>query len=171
MGRVHYTQVESIPEGEPVMMGMFSIAKHPSVMLFDSGASHTFINRTFVMKHQLPIEIVEHSFCIQFPRGYIYTKEMVCQISIDLVGHIFPTNLLVLKNQDIDVILGMNWMCQHGAIIDTLCWTIQLDSPYDESKLLIHLPTPKRAVERVYGATVMEVKDIAVVREFLDVFP
>ena len=90
---------------------------------------------------------------------------------IDLVGHTFPTNLLVLKNQDIDVILGMNWMCQRGAIIDTLCWTIQLDSPYDESKLLIHLPTPKRAVERVYGATVMEVKDIAVVREFLDVFP
>jgi len=64
MGQVHYVQVDSILEGEPVMMGMFSIAKHPTVVLFDSRASHTFINRTFVMKHHLPIEVVDHSFCI-----------------------------------------------------------------------------------------------------------
>jgi hypothetical protein len=37
--------------------------------------------------------------------------------------------------------------------------------------VLIQLPTPKRAVERVYGATFKEVKDIPVVREFPDVFP
>jgi len=37
--------------------------------------------------------------------------------------------------------------------------------------LLIHLPTPKRAVERVYGTTVKEVKDIPIVREFLDDLP
>jgi len=47
--------VESIPEGEPVMMGMFPIAKHPAITLFDSGASHTFINRTFVVKHGIAI--------------------------------------------------------------------------------------------------------------------
>ena len=37
------------------MMGMFPIAKHPALMLFDSGASHTFINRTFVLKHGIPL--------------------------------------------------------------------------------------------------------------------
>lgn len=40
MGRVHYSQTEVIPEGEPVMMGMFSIAKHLASILFDSSASH-----------------------------------------------------------------------------------------------------------------------------------
>ena len=49
MDRVHYTQANAIPEGEPVMMGMFSVAKQNVVILFDSGASHTFINRAFVM--------------------------------------------------------------------------------------------------------------------------
>ena len=97
-----------ILEGEPVMMGMFSIAKQPAVILFESGASHTFINRAFVMKHQLSIEAVENSSCVQSPSGRLVTKEMVYQIPIDLVGHTFPTNLLVLKGQDIDVILGMN---------------------------------------------------------------
>jgi hypothetical protein len=47
--------VEAIPEVEPIMMGMFPVANHPTVMLFDSGASHTFINRTFVVKHDIPI--------------------------------------------------------------------------------------------------------------------
>ena len=45
LGRVHYTQVKVILEGEPVMMGLFSVADQHAVILFDSGASHTFINR------------------------------------------------------------------------------------------------------------------------------
>ena len=34
---------------------MFPVANHPAVMLFDSGASHSFIKRTFVVKHEIPI--------------------------------------------------------------------------------------------------------------------
>jgi hypothetical protein len=48
MGRIYYTQVATTPEGEPVMMGTFLGANHPAVVLFDSGASHTFISKKFV---------------------------------------------------------------------------------------------------------------------------
>ena len=82
MDHVHYTQVEVIPEGEPVMMDRFSIAKQPIVILFDFGASYTFINRAFAMKYQLPIEIVDNSFCIQSPRGQMYNKEVVEHVPI-----------------------------------------------------------------------------------------
>jgi hypothetical protein len=47
-GRIYYTQVATTPEGEPVMMGMFLVDNHPVVILFDSGASHTFISKKFV---------------------------------------------------------------------------------------------------------------------------
>jgi hypothetical protein len=40
--------VVTTPEGEPVMMGMFLVANCPTVILFDSGASHTFISKNFV---------------------------------------------------------------------------------------------------------------------------
>jgi len=73
----------------------------------------------------------------------MYTKEVVEQVPVELVGHTFLTNLLVLKDQDIDVILGMNWLCQRGAIIDTLNMIILLNSPECSSKLLIRLPTPR----------------------------
>jgi hypothetical protein len=92
------------------MMGMFPVSNHPVVILFDSAASHTFINRTFVKKHEIPIGEIKENFFIQSPGGRLCTKEMVHQVPIELGSHIFPTSLLILKDQDIDVILGMNWM-------------------------------------------------------------
>jgi hypothetical protein len=53
--RVFYMQTRAILEVEPVMMGMFPIANHPAFMLFDSGASHTFINQTFLLKMQFQL--------------------------------------------------------------------------------------------------------------------
>jgi hypothetical protein len=49
--RIYYTQVAPTPEGEPVMMGTLLVANHPAVILFDSGASHTFISKKFVEKY------------------------------------------------------------------------------------------------------------------------
>ena len=69
LGQVNYTRVDVIPEGEPVMMGQFFVAKQNAVILYDSGASHTFINKAFAMKYQLPIEIMDNSFYIQSPGG------------------------------------------------------------------------------------------------------
>jgi hypothetical protein len=34
-----------------------------------------------------------------------------------MAGWNFPANMIVLKGQDIDVILGMNWLTQHKAIV------------------------------------------------------
>jgi hypothetical protein len=96
------------------MMGMFFVANHPALKHFDSGASHTFINRTFVVKHDIPIGETKDNFYIQSPGGRLNSKQMVYQIPIEFGGHSFPTNMIVLKDQDIDVILGMNWMAQRG---------------------------------------------------------
>jgi hypothetical protein len=46
------------------MMGMFPILNHPTVILFYSGASHTFINRTFVLKHKILIGETKENFFI-----------------------------------------------------------------------------------------------------------
>jgi hypothetical protein len=35
-GRVNYTTLEDVPEGEQVLAGMFSLHEHPIVILFDS---------------------------------------------------------------------------------------------------------------------------------------
>jgi hypothetical protein len=115
-GRIYYTQVATTPEGEPVMMGMLLVANHPAVVLFDSGASHTFISKKFVEKHYIPCTESREGFIIHSPGGQIFTTEVVFHVSITLAEREFPTNMIVLKGQDIDIILGMNLLAQHKAI-------------------------------------------------------
>jgi hypothetical protein len=61
-------------------------------------------------------------------------------------------------------------MYQRGAIIDALHRTIRLNLPDNNSHLLIQLPIPKRAVERICATSVKEIYDISVVCEFPDMF-
>jgi hypothetical protein len=110
IGQIYYTQVATTPEGESVMMGTFLVANYPAVTLFDSGASHTFISKNFVEKHCIPCTESREGFIIHPPGWQIFTKEVAFHIQVMLAGQEFPTNMIVLRGQDIDVILGMNWL-------------------------------------------------------------
>jgi hypothetical protein len=125
-GRIYYTQVATTPEGEPIMMGTFMVANHPAVILFDSGASHTFISKKFVEQHCIPYNESREGFIIHSPAGQIFTKEVAFHVPVTLAEWDFPTNMIVLKGQDIDVILGMNWLAQHKAVLNTDLRTIRL---------------------------------------------
>ena len=96
---------------------------------------------------------------------------MVHQVPIEFGGHSFPTSMIVLKDQEIDVILGMNWMAQRGVVLDTLHRTIKIPLPNEKSYLLIQLATPKQTIGQVHAANVSAVNDIPVVGDFPDVFP
>ena len=43
-GQVNFTKAKEILQNEPVMAGMFTIDSHLAYMLFDYGASHSFIH-------------------------------------------------------------------------------------------------------------------------------
>jgi hypothetical protein len=101
-----------------VMMGTFLVASHPAIILFDSGASHTFISKTFVEQHHIPCHESKEGFKIHSPGGHIFTREVAYQVPVTMAGRNFPANMIVWKGQDIDVILGMNWLTQHKAILN-----------------------------------------------------
>jgi hypothetical protein len=52
-GKLNFTTLADILEGAPVMTGIFSVLNYPAVILFDSGASHSFISAKFSAKCQL----------------------------------------------------------------------------------------------------------------------
>jgi hypothetical protein len=79
--------------------------------------------------------------------------------------------MIVLKGQDIDVILGMNWLAQHKAILNTDMRTIKLSYGHEEVLLSIHVAIPAKPFDRVYEAIIPEIQDIPVVCEFPNVFP
>jgi hypothetical protein len=48
---------------------------------------------------------------------------------LNLGGRVYKTSLIVLEGQGMDVILGMNWMKRHRALLDSTARTVHLDSP------------------------------------------
>jgi hypothetical protein len=163
--------VATTPEGEPMMMGTFLVANYPAIILFDYGASHTFISKRFVEQHCIPYHESKEGFKIQSPRGQIFTREVAFQVPVTLAERDFPTNMIVLKGQDIDVILGMNWLAQHKAILNTELRTIKLNYGQEEVLLTIPIAIPAKPFGSIYEAIILEIKDIPVVCEFPDVFP
>jgi hypothetical protein len=65
--RVNYTAMEDIPEGEQVLVGMFSLNGYPAVVLFDSDATHDFISKTCIQKSQLAIQHMSTPYLIKTP--------------------------------------------------------------------------------------------------------
>jgi hypothetical protein len=92
-------------------------------------------------------------------------------VPVTLAEREFPTNMIVLKGQNIDVMLGMNWLAQHKAILSTDLRTIKLSHGHEEVLLSIPVAIPVKPFGRVYEAVIPEIQDILVVCEFLDVFP
>jgi hypothetical protein len=58
------------------------------------------------------------------PRENVITKQLVMNAPLNLGGKVYKTHLIVLDGQGIDVILGMSWMRDHKALLDTASRTV-----------------------------------------------
>ena len=74
---MHYTAMEIIPTGEVVTAGMFLVNKHPAIVLFDFGASHSFMRQTFASKHDPKIIEVDKGGYSISSAGAISTNQIV----------------------------------------------------------------------------------------------
>jgi hypothetical protein len=53
-GRVNHVAAETAQEAQDVVFGMFLVNSAPAFVLFDSGASHSFISAQFVQNMAYP---------------------------------------------------------------------------------------------------------------------
>jgi hypothetical protein len=105
-GRLNFTKLADIPKGSPVMTGIFSILNYPAVILFDSGASHSFISTKFSTKCQLPFHHTNGAIMIATPGGKVATYQLTRLVPIKLGSSIFRTTLLIMGLESMDIILG-----------------------------------------------------------------
>jgi hypothetical protein len=85
-GCVNYTTMEEVAEGEQVLAGMFSLNGHPIVVLFDSGATHNFINMACTKSHQLTITHLSALYMISTPGGKMVTQYLAKNTPLNLGG-------------------------------------------------------------------------------------
>src|SRR3954463_9039623 len=66
---VNHMNVEEIPDEPDLVIGKFPINTYPAIILFDTGATHSFISRAFVDKYKLPTESMKRSIRVSSPGG------------------------------------------------------------------------------------------------------
>jgi hypothetical protein len=162
--------MDEIPMREEVLAGTFFLNEYPVIILFDSGASHDFISSTCAKKAMLSMVAAEAPYVISTPGGRVDVDRIVCKDPLELAGRMFSTDLILLKGQCLDVILGMSWMKLHRAVLDIAGRLVHLDSPM-YGKVILHLHVVSRIKASLHCVVELKLEDIHVVREFPDVFP
>src|SRR5881394_4085435 len=170
-GRVNFMEISEVPAGAPVIAGTFTSNGHPAVILFNSGASHSFVSALCVYKLNLECEFTEYEYCIQSPGGQLSAHTIARNLLLDLDGTTYLASPLILHHQRIDLILGVGWMEQHGAEIDISTRTVSLNTPDGTRRIVLSLPEHPVTSGSVCALEVESLEAIPVVREYPDVFP
>ena len=167
---MNYISTEEIPPGEPVLTGMLSLYEQPVLTLFDSGASHNFISKACVERNNFFVVTIQTCYKVQSPAGQILTNQVLYMAPLRINRKIYPTDFIMLNNQQLDLILGMFWMKTHKAILDIASRIIHLNSPLHGPECLSFdlSPLKNMVVHQLEGKSL---EDIPVVRDFPDVFP
>jgi hypothetical protein len=106
--KVNHVAVEEAQEAPDVVIGIFFAKDTSTVVLFDSGASYSFISAAYVEKHNLPIALLRCQMIVSSPGGDMPARQLYLKVNLKIRGVDFVANLIVLESKGIDVILGMD---------------------------------------------------------------
>jgi hypothetical protein len=118
--------VEEAQEAPDIVFGMFFINDTSTVVLFDSGASHSFISAAYVEKHNLPIALLNYQMIVSSLRGDMLVRQLCPKVNLKIRGLDFVANLIVLDLKGIDIILEVDWLSKHKVLIDCAKKSIKL---------------------------------------------
>jgi hypothetical protein len=153
-----------------VVLGMFLASSHPVTILFDSGASHSFISSRFVVKHSLPIATMKHTMLVSSPGGEMRTKHICPVVSITIRGVDFPSNLILLDSKGIDIVLGMDWLSKYDGVIQCARKAVRLTKK-DVTSFQFVVMVQSGLDSKLNKTKVIASEYIRVVQDYPDVFP
>ncbi|XP_047176339.1 uncharacterized protein LOC124843602 [Vigna umbellata] len=111
VGRVYaMTGSEAVSSGNLIIGGCLLLGV-PCVVLFDSGATHSFIPEACVEKLGMSVEELEVDLVVSTPAsGLVSTSSMCVRCPIVVKGRRFKVNLIYLPLKGLEVILEMDWL-------------------------------------------------------------
>jgi hypothetical protein len=93
-GRINHVAIEDAQEAPNVVLGMFLVNSNTTIILFDSGASHSFISAEYVAKYNLPISLFKCCIVVISPGGDMPARQVCPRVNIKIRGVDFIANLL-----------------------------------------------------------------------------
>src|SRR3954464_13481841 len=126
---VNQISVEEATDASDVILGTLPVNHVPASVLFDPGASHSFMLESYALRHGFSFEEMFSPMISQTPGSKWQTNRVSHgnQIAIEVL--VFLASLIALKYLDIDVILGMDWLSRQNVVIDCKAKSVKLTHP------------------------------------------
>ncbi|GJW83795.1 putative reverse transcriptase domain-containing protein [Tanacetum coccineum] len=123
-------------QGLNVVTGTFLLNNRYASVLFDLGSDRSFVNTRFsYMLNIDPIKIGA-SYEVELADGRVVSTNTVLKgCTLNLVNHIFEIDLMPIELGTFDVIIGMNWLVKHDAVI--VCGEKVIRIPYGNKMLIV----------------------------------
>ncbi|XP_057246791.1 uncharacterized protein LOC130589534 [Beta vulgaris subsp. vulgaris] len=186
-------EAELVKDGGNVISGTFLVNYVPAYVLFDSGASNSFISHSLLKRLNPTPKQSKIDLAIDLPDGLRVKCENLCkECCISIAGTELMADLVQFELGYYDVILGMDWLSKYEAVIECEAQTIQLKTPQGgkivyqgvmkKSRVkIVSMMKIAKEVRRGRNAYLchvidtttspLKVEEIPIVKEFPDVFP
>ena len=193
VGKAYVINRKQAHEVATVVIGTLTFNSVPLLVLFDSGATHSFISSNAVTQIGHQLHKNPTNLLVSLPTGQAVECHVMfenCPLSIN--QEVFEADLIQLNLLEFDIVLGMDWLSKHGAAIDYQKQKVTLKSKEgkkvtiwgsssDKKCPIISALSTKKLLRQgciAFLCFVTEVKnkdvkleDISVVKEYPDVFP
>ena len=85
-GKVTHVTTKIAQEAPDVVIGTFPVNSNLATVLFDSGASHSFIAYTFIKKHGIPVCVMKKPMLVNLPGGEMKANWICLAASLNIRG-------------------------------------------------------------------------------------
>ncbi|GJS41218.1 putative reverse transcriptase domain-containing protein [Tanacetum coccineum] len=168
-----YVVVENPQQNPNVVTGTFLLNDHYACIRFDSGDEKSFISFVFTPFIDITLAALNTSYEVELADGKVVsTNTILRSCTLVLFNHVFKIDLLPTRLGSFDVIIGMDWLAYHRAVID--CYEKIVRIPLLNGKILeVQGERPEKDLGSLVCIKADEKKldDIRVVRDFPEVFP
>src|SRR3954463_15193980 len=170
--RVNNVILADAQQSSEIVLGRLLVCSVPATVLFDSGASHSFMSKSFAQSFDFQSEVIPSPLAISSPGSKMSSAVRVPDVQIQIQGLPFSASLILLPSSDIDVILGMDWLVQHKAKIDCPSKTVLLT--HDSGAEIWYTCGSTAGPAQLYAlnaGVAPLIDEVRVVCDFPDVFP
>jgi hypothetical protein len=168
-GRLNFTTLAELPEGAPIMTCIFFCFDHPALIFFilvhpiASSVKGSMLSANYHFSTQ------KGAFMIATPGGKIASHQIVQQTPIKLGNKLFKIDLIILGLENVDIILGTDWMTHHQVLLDVAARALKIHSPTC-GELILYLPSQGGTHSYAFSMIESPLERIPIVCEYPDVF-
>nr|GFB47141.1 putative reverse transcriptase domain-containing protein [Tanacetum cinerariifolium] len=118
-GRVFAITEGHVANTSGTITGTLFIYGHAVFVLFDTGATHSVISSAFASHITTTPTLLDHVLCISTPmQDSVRITHVYRNLPLQFHDKIRPINAFPLDMCEFDIILGMDWLTEHHAMID-----------------------------------------------------